>query len=37
LVTTSAAARKAETPATTGIPASQKPVIDGNFGLVGSP
>jgi hypothetical protein len=24
---------KAETPATTGIPASQRPVITGNFGL----
>jgi transposase len=33
LMTTNDSTRKAETAATTGIPASQKPVIGGNFGL----
>ena len=32
-MTTQNATKKAETPATTGIPASQTTVIDGNFGL----
>ena len=36
-MTTVNTTRKAETPATTGIPASQKPVIGGNFGLVPEP
>src|SRR5205085_8155033 len=36
LMTTPSSTRKAGTPATTGIPASQKPVIGGNFGLSAS-